>query len=218
MVYASNVIFVTLQSSHLVDGHLNREAQPGYVGTQLSAYRRQLGMSAIVAVIPIVVLFIMLGALRKPAWMSALTALGSAFVIALGVYGMPATGGGVDCFRRRVRHVSDRLDCFQFDHAVPPRGRYREVRNDQEHDRRALPMTVGCRPLHRVFIWCIHRRSCWIRGARSRFGRHACGPGIQSVLCGGHLPAGQYGAGRFWSIGTPILTLANVTGLPTAVA
>src|SRR6185295_14176402 len=49
-----------------------------------------LGLSAIVAVIPIVVLFVMLGALRKPAWMSALTALASAFVIALGVYGMPA--------------------------------------------------------------------------------------------------------------------------------
>src|SRR6476659_9289180 len=49
-----------------------------------------LGISAIVAVIPIVVLFVMLGALRKPAWVSALTALGSAFVIALGAYGMPA--------------------------------------------------------------------------------------------------------------------------------
>jgi len=49
-----------------------------------------IGLSAIVAVIPIVVLFVMLGALRKPAWMSALTALASAFVIALLVYGMPA--------------------------------------------------------------------------------------------------------------------------------
>src|SRR5678816_3175283 len=48
-----------------------------------------LGMSALVAVIPIVVLFVMLGALRKPAWMSALTALGSAFVVALLAYGMP---------------------------------------------------------------------------------------------------------------------------------
>ena len=48
-----------------------------------------LGMSALVAVIPIVVLFVMLGALRKPAWVSALTALASAFVIALVAYGMP---------------------------------------------------------------------------------------------------------------------------------
>src|SRR5262245_10522102 len=48
-----------------------------------------LGLSAIVAVIPIVVLFVMLGALRKPAWISAITALGSAFIIALVAYGMP---------------------------------------------------------------------------------------------------------------------------------
>src|SRR5215213_4455889 len=48
-----------------------------------------LGMSAVVAAVPIVVLFIMLGVLRKPAWMSAMTALLSAFVISLAAYGMP---------------------------------------------------------------------------------------------------------------------------------
>jgi lactate permease len=49
-----------------------------------------LGLSAIVAAIPIIVLFVMLGALRKPAWMSAMSALGSALIIALVAYGMPA--------------------------------------------------------------------------------------------------------------------------------
>src|SRR5712692_4802160 len=48
-----------------------------------------LGASAAVAAVPIVVLFVMLGVLRKPAWMSALSALGSALVVALAVYGMP---------------------------------------------------------------------------------------------------------------------------------
>ncbi|MBI3494047.1 MAG: L-lactate permease, partial [Acidobacteria bacterium] len=48
-----------------------------------------LGLSAPVAAIPIVVLFLMLGIWRKPAWMSALAALGSAMVVALAVYGMP---------------------------------------------------------------------------------------------------------------------------------
>src|SRR3954462_15611693 len=48
-----------------------------------------LGVSALVAAIPIAVLFLMLGFLRKPAWMSALAALVSALVVALGVYGMP---------------------------------------------------------------------------------------------------------------------------------
>src|SRR6187401_884194 len=48
-----------------------------------------LGLSAPVAAIPIVVLFVMLGVLRKPAWVSALTALVSALVVALAAYGMP---------------------------------------------------------------------------------------------------------------------------------
>src|SRR5580765_4151752 len=48
-----------------------------------------LGLSALAAAIPIVVLFIMLGALRKPAWSAALAALISAFIVALAVYGMP---------------------------------------------------------------------------------------------------------------------------------
>src|SRR5262245_30211677 len=48
-----------------------------------------LGVSAIVAAIPIVVLFVMLGVLRKPAWMSAVTALTSALLVSLVVYRMP---------------------------------------------------------------------------------------------------------------------------------
>src|SRR4051812_50195043 len=47
-------------------------------------------MSAVVAAIPIIVLFIMLGALRKPAWVSAVTALVSALIVALVAFGMPA--------------------------------------------------------------------------------------------------------------------------------
>jgi lactate permease len=48
-----------------------------------------LGLSAIAAAVPIIVLFIMLGALRKPAWAAASAALVSAFVVAIAVYGMP---------------------------------------------------------------------------------------------------------------------------------
>src|SRR5258708_4803782 len=48
-----------------------------------------LGLSALIAAVPIFVLFVMLGILRRPAWMSALVALGSALVVALAVYGMP---------------------------------------------------------------------------------------------------------------------------------
>jgi lactate permease len=48
-----------------------------------------LGLSTVAAAIPLVVLFVMLGVLRKPSWVSALSALGSALVVALVVYGMP---------------------------------------------------------------------------------------------------------------------------------
>jgi lactate permease len=49
-----------------------------------------LGLSAGVAAIPIVVLFVMLGLMRKPAWVSALGSLASALLVALFAYGMPA--------------------------------------------------------------------------------------------------------------------------------
>src|SRR5256714_13274539 len=46
-------------------------------------------LSAIVAGIPLYVLFVMLAVLRLPAWMSALTAMLSAAVLAALVWGMP---------------------------------------------------------------------------------------------------------------------------------
>jgi len=48
-----------------------------------------LALSALVAAIPIFVLFSLLGVLRKPTWMAASGALASAFVVALAAYGMP---------------------------------------------------------------------------------------------------------------------------------
>jgi len=47
-------------------------------------------LSTLVAAVPIVVLLLMIGVLRKPAWMSALAGLGAALVIATVAYGMPA--------------------------------------------------------------------------------------------------------------------------------
>src|SRR3954466_9812514 len=48
-----------------------------------------LGLSAAVASIPILVLFGMLGVMRKPAWMAALTALGVALLLSLVAFHMP---------------------------------------------------------------------------------------------------------------------------------
>jgi lactate permease len=49
-----------------------------------------LALSAPVAALPIVVLFLMLGVWRAPAWKAALSGLVTAFIVALAVYGMPA--------------------------------------------------------------------------------------------------------------------------------
>ena len=50
-----------------------------------------LPMSALTAAIPILVLLVMIGVLRKPAWIAALTGLVAAFIVAIGVYGMPVS-------------------------------------------------------------------------------------------------------------------------------
>lgn len=46
--------------------------------------------STVAAALPILILLVMIGVFRKPAWISALTGLAAGFVVAIGVYGMPA--------------------------------------------------------------------------------------------------------------------------------
>src|SRR5690606_16272960 len=48
-----------------------------------------LVLSAFLAAIPIFVLLTLIGILRKPAWVAAVSGLATAFVIAIAVYGMP---------------------------------------------------------------------------------------------------------------------------------
>jgi L-lactate transport len=48
-----------------------------------------LALSALAAALPIFVLLVMIGVLRKPAWIAALAGLGTAMIVALAVYGMP---------------------------------------------------------------------------------------------------------------------------------
>ena len=53
-----------------------------------------LGYSTLVAAVPLIILFYMLGVRRKPSWMAGLSALGVALVLALGVFGMPVPQAG----------------------------------------------------------------------------------------------------------------------------
>ena len=49
-----------------------------------------LGWSALAAALPVFALLLLLGVIRKPAWMAALAGLGTAALVALAGYGMPA--------------------------------------------------------------------------------------------------------------------------------
>jgi lactate permease len=53
--------------------------------------QNSVGLSALAAAIPVAVLLIMLGILRKPGWMAALAGLASAMLMAAFVFGMPAS-------------------------------------------------------------------------------------------------------------------------------
>ena len=49
-----------------------------------------LALSALTASIPILLMLLLIGVMRRPPWVSALAGLGASLVIALTVYGMPA--------------------------------------------------------------------------------------------------------------------------------
>jgi len=62
----------------------------------LASYRQvynpvssSLGLSALLAMLPLLTLFVLLGGLRMKAWMASLIALVVALVIAVAVYSMP---------------------------------------------------------------------------------------------------------------------------------
>src|SRR5215210_5375197 len=48
-----------------------------------------VGASAAASALPVITLLILLGVLRKPAWMAALAGLAAAVLVAIAVYGMP---------------------------------------------------------------------------------------------------------------------------------
>ncbi len=52
-------------------------------------FGQTLGVSALIAALPIFALLLLLGLFRKPAWIAGLTGLGVTFAIALGAYRMP---------------------------------------------------------------------------------------------------------------------------------
>lgn len=174
-----------------------------------------LGLSAVIASIPIVVLFFMLGVRRKPAWMAALTALAVAFVLALVAYGMPArlallstfTGAAYGMFPIAwIVFASIMLYRLSVD-----TGSFAVIKD-------SVGGLTNDRRLQALFI--AFSFGAFIEGAAgfgapvAVSGAMLAGLGFSPFYAAGICLIANTAPVAFGSIGIPVTTLAGITGLP----
>ena len=174
-----------------------------------------LGLSALVASIPIAVLFVMLGVRRKPAWMAALTALGVAFVLALFAYGMPAqlalmsalTGAAYGVFPISWIVFSSILLYRLAVHT----GKFEIIKD-------SIGSLTNDRRLQALFI--AFSFGAFIEGAAgfgapvAVSGAMLAGLGFSPFYAAGICLMANTAPVAFGSIGIPVTTLAGITGMP----
>jgi lactate permease len=168
-----------------------------------------------VAAIPIIVLFIMLGALRKPAWISALSALISALIVSLVAYGMPLTlaltstlyGAAYGMFPIAwIVFASIMLYRIAVD-----TGKFEIIKD-------SVGGLTDDRRLQAMFI--AFSFGAFIEGAAgfgapvAVSGAMLAGLGFSPFYAAGICLLANTAPVAFGSIGIPVVTLANVTGLP----
>jgi lactate permease len=174
-----------------------------------------LGLSAIAAAIPILVLFLMLGVLRKPAWMSALAALTSALVVALGVYGMPL-GLAITSTLYGAAYGLFPIAWIVFASIMLYRlavdtGKFEVIKD-------SVGSLTDDRRLQALFI--AFSFGAFIEGAAgfgapvAVSGAMLAGLGFNPFYAAGICLLANTAPVAFGSIGIPVVTLANVTGLP----
>jgi lactate permease len=174
-----------------------------------------LGLSAAVASIPILVLFFMLGVKRKPAWMAALAALGVAFIIALTAYHMPvqlavtstADGAAYGIFPIAwIVFASIMLYRLAVD-----TGKFEVIKD-------SVGGLTNDRRLQALFI--AFSFGAFIEGAAgfgapvAVSGAMLAGLGFSPFYAAGICLLANTAPVAFGSIGIPIVTLAGITGLP----
>ena len=174
-----------------------------------------LGLSALVAAIPILVLFVMLGVLRKAAWMAALSALISALLVALTVYGMPAGlairsaifGAAFGIFPIAWIVFSS----IMLYRIAVDTGKFEIIKDSVgglNNDRRLQAMFIA-------FSF-----GAFIEGAAgfgapvAVSGAMLAGLGFSPFYAAGICLLANTAPVAFGSIGIPVTTLANITGLP----
>ena len=174
-----------------------------------------LALSALAAVIPLVVLFLMLGVARKPTWMSALSALSSALVVSLLVYGMPVKlalisavyGAAYGMFPIAwIVFASMMLYRLAVD-----TGKFEIIKD-------SVGSLTDDRRLQALFI--AFSFGAFIEGAAgfgapvAVAGAMLAGLGFNPFFAAGICLLANTSPVAFGSIGIPVTTLANVTGLP----
>jgi lactate permease len=172
--------------------------------------------SALVAALPVFVLFLMLGILRKPAWMSALSALGSALAVALAVYGMPlplaiiATVYGAAYGIFPIAWIV--FSSIMLYRLAVDTGKFEIIKD-------SVGGLTDDRRLQALFI--AFSFGAFIEGAAgfgapvAVSGAMLAGLGFDPFYAAGICLLANTAPVAFGSIGIPIVTLANVTGLPS---
>ena len=174
-----------------------------------------LAVSALVAAIPIVVLFVMLGVLRKAAWISALAALASALLVALFAYGMPADLAIISTIYGAAYGVFP-IAWIVFASIMLYRlavdtGKFEIIKD-------SVGSLTDDRRLQAMFI--AFSFGAFIEGAAgfgapvAVSGAMLAGLGFNPFYAAGICLLANTAPVAFGSIGIPVTTLANVTGLP----
>ena len=174
-----------------------------------------LGVSAVVAAIPIVVLFLMLGVFRKPAWMSALSALVSALLVALVAYGMPVQLAIISAIYGAAFGIFP-IAWIVFASIMLYRlavdtGKFEIIKD-------SIGSLTTDRRLQAMFI--AFSFGAFIEGAAgfgapvAVSGAMLAGLGFNPFYAAGICLLANTAPVAFGSIGIPVTTLANVTGLP----
>jgi L-lactate transport len=174
-----------------------------------------LWLSSLVAAVPVFVLLVLLGLLRKPAWIASLCGLGAAAVVALGVYGMhagklaSAIGYGAAFGLFPIGWVV--FTAILLYNITVSMGRFQIVKDSVgslTEDRRLQALLIA-------FAF-----GAFIEGAAG-FGTPVAvaaamltGLGFSPFFAGGICLLANTAPVAFGSIATPILALATITGLP----
>src|SRR5262245_17513701 len=174
-----------------------------------------LALSAPVAALPIVVLFLMLGLWRAPTWKAALSGLATALVVALAAYGMPVSlalisaiyGAAYGLFPIAwIVFASIMLYRLAVD-----TGKFEIIKD-------SVGTLTDDRRLQAMFI--AFSFGAFIEGAAgfgapvAVSGAMLAGLGFNPFYAAGICLLANTAPVAFGSIGIPVTTLANVTGLP----